>query len=366
MYTMIDYVKWRGDLPFSKSELNPVDILVLCQISYIHFEGIIPNKIGVKHGISLQDAKNAYFSGKRNEKYLGFLSDQTYDIFKEAADSSRFGNLIVSGYVSTFDEEKEMQFAAMTFHWKDMNIVIFRGTDNTIIGWKEDFNMVYMSPIPAQLESVKYLQQVGKNTRGKIITAGHSKGGNLAIYSATKTDNRIKRRITGIYNYDGPGFTREYLESPDYLSVSDLIKSYTPYASVVGALMEHSKDALVVNSRNSGIMQHDTASWGICGTKFDTVDRVSEKSRFFQTTLGDWLSTISTEERETFINSFFSVIEETNAKTIEDLTANWYKSTTAAIKLLTKLDSSIREHLFKAIQIIFEASRIPESHKEKE
>ena len=149
-------------------------------------------------------------------------------------------------------------------------------------------------------------------------------------------------------------------------SIADLIKSYTPYASVVWALMEHSKDALVVNSRNSGIMQHDTASWGICGTQFDTVDRVSEKSRFFQTTLGDWLSTISTEERETFINSFFSVIEETNAKTIEDLTANWYKSTTAAIKLLTKLDSSIREHLFKAIQIIFEASRIPESHKEKE
>ena len=119
MYTMIDYVKWRGDLPFSKSELNPVDILVLCQISYIHFEGIIPNKIGVKHGISLQDAKNAYFSKKRNEKYLGFLSEQTYDIFKEAADSERFRQFTVSGYVSTLEEKKEMQFSTariMTYY----------------------------------------------------------------------------------------------------------------------------------------------------------------------------------------------------------------------------------------------------------
>lgn len=366
MYTMIDYVKWRGDLPISKSGLNPVDILVLCQISYIHFDGIIPSQVGSGKGISLKEAKDAYFSGEKKGKYLGFLSEQTYDIFKAAADSERFGNFTVSGYVSTYDEEKEMQFAAMTFHYKNVSIVIFRGTDNTIIGWKEDFNMVYMSPIPAQLEAVKYLTMAGKNTKGKIITAGHSKGGNLAIYSATKVNNRIKKRISGIYNYDGPGFTREYLENPDYLSIADLIKSYTPYASVVGALMEHSKDALVVNSSNSGIMQHDPASWGICGTRFDTVDKVSEKSRFFQTTLGDWLSTISNEERETFINAFFSVIEETNAKTIEDLTANWYKSTTAAVKLLTKLDPSIRDHLFKAIQIIFEASRIPDTRKEKQ
>lgn len=366
MYTMIDYVKWRGDLPFAKSGLNPIDILVLCQISYIHFEGIIPPQLGAKKGISLKDAKNAYFSAEKKDKYLGFLSEQTYDIFKAAADSERFGEFIVSGYVSTFDEEKEMQFAAMTFHYKNINIVVFRGTDNTLIGWKEDFNMVYMSPIPAQLEAVKYLDLAGKNTKGKIITAGHSKGGNLAIYSATKADKRTKSRISGIYNYDGPGFTKEYIKSPDYLSIADLIKSYTPYASVVWALMEHSKDAMVINSSNSGIMQHDPASWGICGTQFDTVDKVSEKSRFFQTSLGDWLSTISNEDREIFINAFFSIIEETNAKTIEDLTANWYKSTTAAIKLLTKLDSSIRDNLFKAIQIIFEAYRIPNSHKEKE
>ena len=41
MSNMLDYIEWRGDIPFTAAPFNEVDNLVLARLSYIPLNGII-------------------------------------------------------------------------------------------------------------------------------------------------------------------------------------------------------------------------------------------------------------------------------------------------------------------------------------
>ena len=213
-----DYIKWRGDLTFEQSAFNEVDNLVLSQIAYVDFKNIIP-AAGSKEKITLRQAAHDFFDLNDEEelqKVTSFIREAPF-FMRIAAESRRFGDIVLSDYADVTDDHEEKQFAAFCAELPDDTYYIaFRGTDDTIIGWKEDFNMGVMMPVPSQLEAVEYVNTVMRWKRGKLRLGGHSKGGNLAIYAAVFAKPSIQRKVVKVYNNDGPGFTKEMIESEAY------------------------------------------------------------------------------------------------------------------------------------------------------
>ena len=42
MANLLDYLDWRGDLPLSRDPFNEVDNLILAELSFVDFGGIVP------------------------------------------------------------------------------------------------------------------------------------------------------------------------------------------------------------------------------------------------------------------------------------------------------------------------------------
>ena len=213
----------------------------------------------------------------------------------------------------------------MTFDLGDAKYIVFRGTDDTLVGWKESFNMSFMYPIPAQKEALEYVKRVCEGYDGDIYIGGHSKGGNLAVFSAVEAPESIKRHIKAVYNNDGPGFTREFIESQKYLEIKDRLQTFVPESSVVGMLLEHEESYVVVKSTQSGIFQHNGLSWEVMGGEFIHLDTVAKESKRIDVDLKRWLSTMSNEERKTVLDTIYEILISTDAKTLSDLTSDKLK-----------------------------------------
>ena len=187
MANIMDYLDWRGDLPLTVSPFNEVDGLILAELSFINFEGIVPPpELG--RGVPLRDAAGTYFARHNGQEIdMGVLvPGRIPDLMCRMAHSVRFGGMLLNGYCELMDDAREQQFAALTVELGDGSIYLsYRGTDDTIVGWKEDLNMGYLEVIPSQTRALEYL---GRMTRqypdAKLRIGGHSKGGNLAVYSA--------------------------------------------------------------------------------------------------------------------------------------------------------------------------------------
>ena len=211
MAGMLDYVRWRGDLPFTVSPPNEVDALIFSTLSYITFRGRA--EIHPEEEISLHDAAEEFFSFPEPPDYVRGSGD--LDLFKAAGESVRFGTVGVTEYRTKFIEERDTQFAAVTFLLNDGSLFIsFRGTDNTLVGWKEDFSMSFRSVIPSQALAKQYLQDVLMTHSGPVRVSGHSKGGNVAVYAVSQSAPVIRDRVLEVYNQEGPGFSAEFLEGP--------------------------------------------------------------------------------------------------------------------------------------------------------
>ena len=239
MSNVSDYLKWRGDLDFSQAPFNDVDNLILAQIAYVDFTDIVPAP-GSIETITIAEAADTFFDThdeKEIKKCKSFIGKAPY-LLREAAATKRFGSLILTNYVDYVDGGKEEQFAA--FHVRIDNrltYIAFRGTDDTLVGWKEDFNMSFLSPVPSQKDAVRYIDTTVQRSEGKLILGGHSKGGNLAVYASVFARPSVKKRIITVYNNDGPGFDSDFVKHPDYLAILPRIKSIVPYGSVVGMLL---------------------------------------------------------------------------------------------------------------------------------
>ena len=226
------------------------------------------------------------------------------------AECPRYAELHLSNYVSVTDMDKKEQFSALHIQINPfLTFIAFRGTDETLIGWREDFDMSYKMPVPAQISAVDYVNQTTKGLFQKYFIGGHSKGGNLAIYSSVFCDSSVQNNIKGIYNFDGPGFHKKIADNESYLKIKDRIYSYVPEASVVGMLMEHEEDYKVVKSYETMFMQHEGLSWCVDGTKFETVDSVDEFSNSVSITLKGWMEKADFEERKIMVNALFDILE---------------------------------------------------------
>ena len=350
MATLFDYLDWRGDLPFWQAPLNEVDNLILSQIAYMDWEGIIPEDTSLPP-VTLLTATRKYLRAHKGEApYLGkIVPPDIVSLTAKAAKSRRFGELGLCAHVNRIDDEAQSQFSAITFLLNDrVGYVAFRGTDDTLVGWKENFNMSFLHPVPAQLQAVEYLEGILVAYPHDFFVGGHSKGGNLAVYAAVKCDPHGKDRLLTIFNNDGPGFSQGFIEGADYESLRGKIRTIVPHSSVVGMLLEHEETYEVVKSNAVGLLQHNGFSWEVLGGQFIHLDTVSGESRRFDSSLKEWLKEMSPEEREGFVDSIYETVSAVGAKTLTELTADKVK----LVKAWGTLDAKSRSVILKCISLL--------------
>ena len=240
--------------------------------------------------------------------------------------SARYGSLLLSAYEDHTDEGTQKQFAAVTVHLDPEHIyVAFRGTDDTLVGWKENFNMSFLNAIPAQLDAVAYLERVAKAVpQANIYVGGHSKGGNLAIYAAVYCNRAVKSRILHVYSNDGPGFRPQVIQSEEYKEMQERISKIVPQSSVVGRLLEHDERYIVISSRASGLWQHDGFSWEVGPYAFVPAPALTKESQVIDRSLRKWIGEMSAEQRQELTDALYSILTTTNAKTLTELTQDKY------------------------------------------
>ena len=295
--TLATYIRDYGDYTFMEKPMNDVDSLVLCQFCYLKFDGLVPLVTEYKKSVSIRDlAEHALyddlFLDKRYEK-------DNRELFDAMLGSRRYCNLKMNCYINIVEEEWETQFSAITFLLEDSTIyVAYRGTDESIIGWKEDFNMAFQSPVPGQAYAVKYLHMVAKKFFSDFYVGGHSKGGNLAVYAAMNCTEKVQERIIKIYSMDGPGFREDVLEQQKYDAVANRIVKILPQSSLVGMLFETSPYYKVVESRTFGFLQHNPYTWMIEGDDFLYAKGIYESRKRANKTLNEWLMRLDDGERK--------------------------------------------------------------------
>ena len=338
MANINDYIKWRGDLSFDNSEFNEVDDLILARFSYLPFY-----KIGFK-GVKTIKAISEKFKDYKDEDF-NYLGDR--EMIIGIGNSDRFRKLKVSDYVINNVKENEQQFSAITIHLNEKELYVsFIGTDATLVGWKEDFNLSFMSDIPAQLEALKYLRKICDKYPGtKLRIGGHSKGGNLAVYSSIYAGKKIENRIISTSNYDGPAFFREIIESDEYQRVKSKFVTYIPQGSIVGRMLEHEEEYYVVESDAKGMHQHDIYSWHVMGKELIKLDHLDEHSEFFNDTLNEYLKNTTPEERKIFVDNVYKLLDTTDAVTTHDFKNEWNKNIPVVMKSYKELNDEDKKAL---------------------
>jgi len=353
MANFMDYLDWRGDLTVKQSPFNIVDNLILSTLVYIDFEQTGFDLSG-RNSVTIKEAGEKFSLLHADEKMnLGrVIPDEVFTLFDELSRCKRFRNMKLSHYVNQIDEREEKQFAAITVEVGDGNFCIaYRGTDDTIVGWKEDFNMCFQSPVPSQIQAVEYLQQVAYSKLGKIYMGGHSKGGNLAIYAATFCSSFVRRRIRQVCSFDSPGFTQEILKTDAYKALAGRIYRIIPQSSMIGILFEHDEPYEVVSSTQIGLFQHDMFSWQVLGEDFVYVDDISSSSTTVEHTMKEFIASMTIEERKKFVEALFYVFEETGAKTLSQLKI---RDVAAILRRMSKEDHDNRKVLSQALRMLLQ------------
>ena len=344
MSTIFDYLKEVTYDSIYDRPFNELDVLALTELTYLPFEHIVPQGDTTGIQVRLSDAAELV---DRTTNFT--VSHQHLQLVDQLATSKRFKNIKLLNYVDEYDPDVQKQFAAMTYRLTmDVYLVVFRGTDDTLIGWKEDFHMTYMDHVPAQKRAASYLQNVMKEfPKGRFLVAGHSKGGNLATYACSYLPDSLFERIDTIYSYDAPGLNKAIIETQGYQRTSPKIHRFVPQGSIVGMMLEVPEPATIVKSRAfGGFVQHDAFTWETKDLSFVTVTETSPDSQQTDLTLKQWVRETSADERKKFFDTFFGIFLDAGITSISDLTD--FKQLAKAKEILKNaqdLDPTEREML---------------------
>ena len=335
MGNIMDYISWRGDLSFAQSPFNEVDNLILACFSYVNLDGI-PAVSGQK-GIELKKLVKEF---KKLHTIKGLEADKSFIrlapfMMFEMAKSVRFGNCVIRNYVNEIVTEAEQQFSAVEIVLDDgTSYISFRGTDDTIIGWKEDFNLS-TGVVPAQERAVEYMQRISDKAYGMLRVGGHSKGGNLAIYGSVMCKS-AHDKILEIYSNDGPGFSKEFQESPETAEMMPKIIRIIPEYSIIGTLLEHEKQPIIVASTSRGLLQHDGFSWEVQGPGLVRRDSLNKTALRFIEILHKWIDGMDTEQKRLLIEDLFATLQASGYENLSEVQSGGLKSLAAMVKRLDK------------------------------
>lgn len=342
----LDYLEKWGRFPFSQAPFCAIDSLILSVCAYAQFEDILPG-LSSTETVPFQQAVDRLTTQADWDHTGVLMADQIPQLVALAAESPRFAQIPLGCYESILDEETETQFAALTWFLPDGTLYLsFRGTDDSLVGWKECFSMAFSFPIPAQKTAETYLAQVAARHPGKLRLGGHSKGGNLAVWAAVHAAPMVRRRVLRVDSHDGPGFTRDLTGTPAYRALSKRISIYVPQSSLVGALLHQDKHCQIIRSHGSGtVSQHDPFSWEVEGTRYRFLPRRSAFGQKSAQAVQSWLATMSTQELEEFVQILFDLLAVGHAKTLTDITNHLADSALSMAKAYKDLDQTTRREI---------------------
>ena len=335
MGNIMDYISWRGDLTFAQSPFNEVDNLILACFSYVNLDRIpaVTRQKGIELKKLVKEFKKLH-TIKELEADKSFIRLAPFMMF-EMAESVRFGNCVIRNYVNEIVTEAEQQFSAVEIVLEDgTSYISFRGTDDTIIGWKEDFNLS-TGVVPAQKRAVEYMQRISDKASGMLRVGGHSKGGNLAIYGSVMCKS-AHDKILEIYSNDGPGFSKEFQESPETAEMMPKIIRIIPEYSIIGTLLEHEKQPIIVASTSRGLLQHDGFSWEVQGPGLVRRDSLNKTALRFIEILHKWIDGMDTEQKRLLIEDLFATLQASGCENLSEVQSGGIKSLAAMVKRLDK------------------------------
>ena len=336
MANFLNYLE-KNQKSFTEDSFNIVDSLILAYLSYLHFPS---TKTKLKDLSVLKSAKT-----KKNKEFI-----------KRVIASNRYKNIELCFYVEDTNDLIEKQFSAVTFLLPDNTMYIsFRGTDSTLTGWKEDFNMAFMLPVPAQKEALNYVEKITKLIPRKFYIGGHSKGGNLAVYTGCNLSNDLSSRIIKIYSHDGPGFLKEFLTTSNYQSVKEKIEKVVPSSSIIGMLLYTNEHYKIIKSSEKGILEHDPFSWLVKDNNFIILKELSDGITYTNKVINDFLNSLSKKEREIFIDSLFTVLKSTNLTTLDEISKNFIIKLPNILIAIYKLDDVNKKYILKTIKALIKS-----------
>ncbi len=354
---MIEFVRWRGDLTYGVSPPCEIDALIFSQFSYLHFRDALG-----ECAAPLRAAAQAVEGLPREPGNPQVVADR-HALLKAARNSARFGALTVGRCEDQFVPQRNMQFAAVTFALPDgSHILAYRGTDATVVGWREDFNLFTACPVPSQTEALRYLEAVASDTAGKLRLCGHSKGGNLAMYAAACCPPEVRARIADVYLFDAPGLDAATTETDGYREALARTRCFVPQASVVGRLMGVPDAYTVVRSTAAGISQHNTFTWALNGPRFDTLPSFSKSSQLMKATVDEFLQTSTADTRQAFVDTLFSILGAGNAHTLGEVAEHWTDTAGALWQTIRGLDPATRKALL-SVAAAFASSGVENARK---
>ena len=361
---LLDYLETKL-ASFEDEPLNPVDSAALTQLCMVRGEDVLPpleerkSFAGLRAILRNVTSKAARPVSIRDmllaEHFPGMFTgldpkNIKLNLFALAA-SPRFRTMCAHDYLSLFDAEQETQFAAMTFTAKKQFVYVgFRGTDTSLAGWKENFNMAFADAVPAQHQAERYLEAIAAKTTGPLYVGGHSKGGNLAEYAALKASPETQARIERVFIHDGPGFKEGTFSDKDYEPLQGRIHKTIPTESFVGILLESQAPVHVVKSRAKGLDQHSVFSWEVDDAldDFAYAGEMPESTKLMAESLRAWLARFDDREREAVVESVFRAIEASGADDAGDLLSGGSKSIAILVDALKKAEVSDRDTLIDA------------------
>lgn len=350
-----NYLQWRGDITFDKDPFNEVDSAILCELAYVDFGDIVKG-CSLKKSVKINTIYKKYFT-KHTVKEI--LSRENFVkmaplIMEKIVKAKRFENLKVVGYREIVDEKKQCQFVSVIYEVGDGTYYFaFGGTDTSIVGWKEDFNLSWSAATGGQKEAVKYINQIFENRKCKIRVGGHSKGGNFAIYASAFSGIKVKKQIIEIYTYDSPGFIKEIIDCKQYKNIVSKVNSIIPECSMIGMMFENTFKSKIIKSSNEGLMQHDLLSWQVMGNGFVEADGLTKLAKFINNTIKKWIVNLDNDTRKTFTDTLFSLFEATGSKNFEDICKKKFNTVTKIVEATGGLTKEKRKMVFDILKSLF-------------
>ncbi|MBR4446060.1 MAG: DUF2974 domain-containing protein [Solobacterium sp.] len=336
---ILDYIRWRGDLPFARDPVNEVDHLIFTELAYTKMEDIVGFDRDAK---SIREIRDSYIAHNYNQSEVGYDPKPTLEA---CGASERFGNITARSYVNVLDTDPVTQFSAVTFALDDgTDYIAFRGTDNTIIGWQEDFHFACSTGTEGQREAAAYITYIADHTDRPLRIGGHSKGGHLAIYGAAMCREDIQDRILEVVSCDGPGFRDDFLTRKEFERIHEKILLIAPEASFIGRLMKLECSTRIIRSSESMFQQHNPYSWCVLGKQFETCPKFTTLSTYLDNTLDTWLAGLSDKERLDTVDMVFDCIHKAGIRTVAEMSANPIKAWNAILNELKEVDPEAQQH----------------------
>ena len=357
MGNLITYVQQYGAQTFEDKSLTDIDVLVLTEIAYLPFDEIVPKSFDVTEAISLEQLGKEFEQIKEKEQELNpfMITSERIELLEVVSKSQRYKEIKVFGFMNDIDDERTKQFAAVCYQWEEGNRwIIFRGTDETLIGWKEDFMMTYSDLIPAQTDAIEYLQKQAETFSGTLNVSGHSKGGNLSLYASAMQEETVQNRIEQIYCWDSPGVHRSILGTEGYQRVVSKAKRYIPQDSIVGMMLESQVPYHIIESQGSGISQHSALMWNIEEDHFVELTELTKNSQLTDQTFKQWTEVVSDEELKLFFDTFFELIFEMGVETVNDVYYNFRMYMQKFFEKAYQMDPEKREVLLRVGHLLFQ------------